>query len=272
LIKTTLLILLSATLFTACSTKKTGSGTVPPASGEVGAAKLPDGDGGTYKTGKPYQVAGRWYKPMQNVSSYDESGIASWYGADFHGKNTANGESYNMYTLSAAHKTLPMPTLVRVTNLENGRTVIVRVNDRGPFVKDRLIDLSRAAAKELGYLNKGTTRVRVQTLDQKPVLLAKASPTPLATPVSKSTATVQQMSATAQIYVQLGAFSSQANADQLRLNMLQKYPNTALHPKQVASQTFYRVRIGPFQHMQEIEQTIISLQNSGYNNAIVVID
>jgi len=218
-------------------------------------------------------VAGRKYTPMQSVSSYDESGVASWYGADFHGKNTANGESYDMHTLSAAHKTLPMPTLVRVTNLENDRTVIVRVNDRGPFVKDRLIDLSQAAAKELGYLNQGTARVRVQTLDQKPLLQAAASPaTQAANAVPVHITPLKQQTAAGNIFVQLGAFSSQENANQLRDQMLQQYPNTALHAKQIATQTFYRVRIGPFSHMHEIEKTMISLQNSGYNKAIVVIE
>lgn len=273
MIKTPLTILLSATLFTACSTSINTSHPVTPATGQSEGPKLPDGAGGYYKTGNPYQVAGRKYTPMQSVSSYDESGVASWYGADFHGKHTANGESYDMHTLSAAHKTLPLPTLVRVTNLENDRSVIVRVNDRGPFVKERLIDLSQAAANELGYLNQGTTRVRVQTLDQKPVIQAVApAPQQSAAPAITDTATSEQTAARGNIYVQLGAFSSQGNADQLRQSMLQKYPNTALHLKQIANQTFYRVRIGPFKQMQQIEETMISLQNSGYHKAVVVIE
>lgn len=114
-----------------------------------------------YKVGAPYQVAGRWYTPKVD-KSYDEIGIASWYGDAFHGKLTANGEIFDKTRLSAAHKTLPMPILVEVENLENGRRAILRLNDRGPFVDDRLIDLSHAAADKLGFTQKGLARVRVR--------------------------------------------------------------------------------------------------------------
>ncbi len=117
--------------------------------------------GGVYKVGNPYQVAGIWYYPKEDAT-YDETGIASWYGSDFHGKYTANGEIFDMNEVTAAHKTLPMPSLVRVTNLENGRSIIVRVNDRGPFVNGRIIDLSRRASQLLGTERQGTAKVRVQ--------------------------------------------------------------------------------------------------------------
>jgi len=120
--------------------------------------------GGHVKRGTPYQIAGKWYYPLSNGEFYDQSGIASWYGEEFHGKKTANGERYDMHTFTAAHTTLPLPSVVLVTNLENGKQIKVRVNDRGPFVKNRLIDLSYAAAQALGYDKQGTTRVRVQTL------------------------------------------------------------------------------------------------------------
>jgi rare lipoprotein A len=131
------------------------------------AKKLRDGPpGGVYKVGEPYQVNGVWYTPAVDYG-YDETGIASWYGADFHGKLTANGETYDMNEVTAAHKTLPMPSLARVTNLENGRSLIVRVNDRGPFVAGRIIDLSRRSAQLLGLEGKGTGRVRVQILAEE---------------------------------------------------------------------------------------------------------
>jgi rare lipoprotein A len=117
--------------------------------------------GGIYKVGQPYQIAGVWYYPKED-QFYDETGIASWYGEDFHGKNTANGELYDMDTMTAAHRTLPLPVIVRVTNLENGRSVLVRVNDRGPYARGRIIDLSRRAATLLGVRERGTARVRVQ--------------------------------------------------------------------------------------------------------------
>jgi rare lipoprotein A len=118
---------------------------------------------GTYKIGQPYQEAGAWYYPHEQPD-YDETGIASWYGPDFHGKRTANGEIFDAGELTAAHPTLPMPVNVRVTNLENGRSLVLRVNDRGPFARGRIIDVSAHAAELLGFYEKGTARVRVTYL------------------------------------------------------------------------------------------------------------
>lgn len=126
----------------------------------VASGRVPKG-GGQFKLGPPYKVAGKWYVPRDNPN-YDEYGIASWYGADFHGRRTANGEVFDANALTAAHPTLPLPCYAYVTNVDNGRTVLVRVNDRGPYVNDRLIDMSYAAAKQLGYLGKGRARVRVR--------------------------------------------------------------------------------------------------------------
>jgi len=277
--------------FSGCSKKAAETLSGSHNANSASKPKLPDGKGGVHKTGNPYKISGRWYTPMKNVSSYDETGMASWYGDAFHGKLTANGERYDMYTLSAAHKTLPLPTLVRVTNLSNGRSVIVRVNDRGPFVKERLIDLSYAAANALGYMNQGTARVRVQTLDQKPVIEAKIAPaateavasvtpalatieaatTPSAKP-STHTPAIKTEKVAAGIFVQLGAFGSEVNANRMRQSLLAKYPSVSLHPKQVADQKLYRVRIGPFMNMQQIEETMITLQKNGYRQAVVVIE
>jgi rare lipoprotein A len=126
----------------------------------VTSEDVPKG-GGSFKLGSPYKVAGRWYVPRDNPN-YDEYGVASWYGADFHGRRTANGEVFDANALTAAHPTLPLPCYAYVTNVDNGRTVLVRVNDRGPYVNDRLIDMSYAAAKALGYVGKGRARVRVR--------------------------------------------------------------------------------------------------------------
>ncbi len=115
---------------------------------------------GVYKVGKPYTVAGQTFVPRHDPG-YDRTGIASWYGDDFHGRLTANGEVFDMNRPTAAHPTLPLPSLVRVTNLDNGRSMVVRVNDRGPFLKGRIIDLSRASAARLGFVDRGTARVRV---------------------------------------------------------------------------------------------------------------
>jgi rare lipoprotein A len=120
-------------------------------------------DPGNYKVGKPYQIAGKWYYPKVDVT-YEETGIASWYGPNFHGKKTANGEIFDMTLIGAAHRTLPMPSVVRVTNLGNGRSLIVRINDRGPFARGRIIDLSRRAAELLGFTQQGTAMVHVRLL------------------------------------------------------------------------------------------------------------
>lgn len=128
---------------------------------------------GAYKVGNPYQIDGIWYHPEENYE-YDETGIASWYGAAFHGKLTANGEDYDMNALTAAHRTLPMPSFVRVTNLENGRSLVLKVNDRGPFAKGRIIDISRRGSQLLGFQNQGTAKVRVQILaDQSRAVAAR---------------------------------------------------------------------------------------------------
>lgn len=129
--------------------------------------------GGIYKVGNPYKIGDRWYYPKEDYN-YSEVGMASWYGEDFNGKKTANGERYNMNTLTAAHRTLPLPSIVRVTNLQNGRSVVVRVNDRGPYVKDRIIDLSKHGAQLLGYMGQGTTKVKVEIMVKESKALKEA--------------------------------------------------------------------------------------------------
>jgi len=142
-----------------------------------GGAPAPGG--GVYKVGNPYQIAGAWYYPREQPD-YDETGIGSWYGAEFHGRRTANGEVFDRNAMTAAHPTLPMPVNVRVTNLENGKSIVVRVNDRGPFAKGRVIDLSERAADVLGYRLQGTARVRVSYLGRadRPTMFAENSQTP----------------------------------------------------------------------------------------------
>src|SRR5690242_16768428 len=139
------------------------TGAPPPASNVPGI--------GTYKVGNPYQIAGVWYRPAEDYS-YDETGIASWYGEDFHGKYTANGEVFDLNAVTAAHRTLPMPCVVEVTNLENGRSLKVKVNDRGPYARGRIIDMSRRAAQLLGFESPGTARVRVKILISESIQVA----------------------------------------------------------------------------------------------------
>lgn len=181
----TLLLLLTA----GCSTTKVA--TEQPST--PGAPQQPQ----PYKIGKPYQVDGVWYYPKSDMD-YDETGIASWYGPGFHGQYTANGEIYDQNALTAAHKTLPLPSMVRVTNLENGRSIEVRVNDRGPFVNGRIIDLTRRDAQLLGFIDRGTAKVRVQIMKEESMAMAvaasaqggeNAGPKPVAAPAGAVAAT-----------------------------------------------------------------------------------
>ncbi len=276
-------VYLAVLLLTACSTTHVSYSPFPgvhistPISLPSGQhAPLASGKGGHYKTGKPYRVSGHTYYPLPTANGYDKIGVASWYGRDFHGKLTANGERYDMHALSAAHKTLPLPSLVRVTNLENGRSVVVRVNDRGPFVKRRLIDLSYAAANALGYTGQGTTRVRVQALGSasppvpsRPVRIAtKHTPSPASThPLSK-----QSSPAATGLYIQLGAFARSDNASKLKVSLSAQYPSIRVQPFIRSTHTLYRVRIGPFSDVHAIEHTVLSLQQQGYGNTVVVIE
>lgn len=258
-------------------------------SGSYGKSNLPSGNGGYRKTGKPYQIAGRTYVPLESAYGYDETGVGSWYGRDFHGKLTANGENYDMHALSAAHKTLPLPTLVRVTNLENNRSVVVRVNDRGPFVKERIIDLSYAAAHALGYDQQGTARVRVQALDGRssyasrpvsPILPEPVRPVavtrpPAAPPPIEPAADTQRVAnqpAVPGMYIQLGAFGEASNADRLRASLSTEYPSVRVQPFMSNMRRLYRVRIGPYTDVRNIERNVMQLEQQGYRNAIVIIE
>jgi rare lipoprotein A len=248
-------------------------------------ASLPSGAGGHHKTGSPYTVSGITYYPLATAYGYDRTGIASWYGPNFNGGLTADGERYDMHAMSAAHPTLPLPTLVRVTNLDNGRQVIVRVNDRGPFVKHRLIDLSYAAARALGYAKRGTARVRVQALAglQDGPVLAQQQPAPTVSPVRQAVPTpppaplpaatgVITTHPTGAMYVQLGAFSSVDNANRLSRSLAGDFRQIGVYSAGNGGIHLYKVWIGPFQDIHKIERTVMSLQSHGIRDTIVVIE
>ena len=215
---------------------------------------------GPYKAA-PYTVLGRSYKPMQDGRSYRETGLASWYGTKFHGQLTANGENYDLYGMTAAHKTLPLPSYVRVTNLDNQRSIIVRVNDRGPFHSDRVIDLSYAGAVKLGFAERGTARVRVEGID--PVVWQQQNGSGVV-----AAAQPQQLSPAARpaaieggLYLQLGAFSSDHAAQQLR-HQAQGLVQTPVFvsPVTVDARTLHRVRVGPVESHDEAQQLVERLR------------
>lgn len=226
----------------------------------------------------PYTVWGRQYRVMGNNNGYVERGIASWYGEKFHGHKTSNGEVFDMYTMSAAHKSLRIPGYARVTNLDNGRSVIVRVNDRGPFHGDRLIDLSYAAAKKLGYHDKGTARVEVaaitvardgsMTLAGKP-FTGGGQPVPVAKVADKESSANGRTA----LFVQLGSFSSRDPAE-LLLDRARRAIEDPMRVREVntAAGRFHRVQVGPFGNADAARSAQDQLQNQGFGQSIVLTD
>lgn len=218
-----------------------------------------------YGNQKSYIVFGKRYYVRSSSAGYRQRGIASWYGKKFHGRKTSNGEKYNMYGMSAAHKTLPLPTYVKVTNLENRRSVVLRVNDRGPFVKDRLIDLSYTAAKKLGIIETGTGLVEVRAVDPR----SEREVTARALPLDRSQPATEE----AKIFIQFGSFASQQNAVNLK-NRLNMAGETGVHVQSylVKDKTFYRVRKGPLQTVYAADKATENLAANGFSEFRIVID
>jgi len=206
---------------------------------------------------KPYEVDGQRYQPLRDHRGFRQHGIASWYGRKFHGRKTSNGEVYDMYGLSAAHKTLPLGVYVKVTHLGNGRHIVVRINDRGPFVAGRIIDLSYGAAKKLGIVESGTAQVELVALGYRAEdkeLIASA-------PVSYDAGTFA---------VQIGAFSNSANAYRLAADMRRRYGKTAVSTMTVSGHPVYKVRVGDFHSLQRAEQEVRRFIAEGFNGSFVV--
>ena len=223
---------------------------------------------GRQKIGSPYEVNGVWYTPRADPD-YDEEGVASWYGEPFHGRRTASGEVYDMNALTAAHPTLPLPTRVRVTNLENGRSVVLRINDRGPFVGGRILDASRRAAQALGFYRQGTARVRVENLDGgSGTALARADE---AAPAEPQVALASAAPADAQVYVQVGAFSREDNA-YLAVRRLLPLGRLRLLRVETSDGSFYRVHLGPYVSQAEAQTIRDAAEARGYPGAFVTVD
>ncbi|HCU59316.1 MAG TPA: septal ring lytic transglycosylase RlpA family protein [Alphaproteobacteria bacterium] len=238
--------------------------------------------GGLYKVGNPYQIMGRWYYPKEDYH-YSEIGIASWYGDDFHAKRTANGEKYDMNTLTAAHRTLPLPSIVRVTNLENGRSLVLRVNDRGPYAKERIIDISKRGAQLLGYQTKGTAKVKVEIMAEESKALKAAllgqdyqkaiAVATLPSDVNNSEIVVtgaETKSATSKKhFIQAGSFRERDFALQFE-QKLKKFGSTQIVQADVNGATYYRVRLGPIVAEDVAQDKLLNIQSSGFHDARIV--
>lgn len=240
------------------------------------------------RSNKPYYALGQSYTPMTAYSPYKQRGIASWYGKRYHGKKTSTGEIYDMYGMSGAHTTLPIPSYVRVTNPANGKSVIVRINDRGPFKHDRLIDLSYAAAYKLRLTGQGSGLVEVEAIDTSPKALAAMQSPAVATtpsastdstrpqPLNNNTVTTSAKTptsspeSTGNYYVQAGAFKSEMNGDllQKKIQALQLAENVGI--ANVYNNNLYRVRLGPYTSKKEADASAANIRKQLNISAIVL--
>ena len=276
----------------------------------AGCASAPGGGsfrpGGSYVVGEPYEIKGTWYYPAIDYN-YERTGLASWYGADFDGKYTANGEIYDMNQLTAAHATLPLPSVVEVVNLQNGRSLQLRVNDRGPFINGRLIDVSRRSAQLLGFEGQGTALVRVKVMKTESIAAAEAAmrnsgqmlvaqttgvtpnpvPMPAAEPASDAPAETKiiggpvaaaQMPSSsgnsygapsAGIYIQAGAFAMRDNAQRVE-SRIARLGIVMVTTASVNGVALYRVRLGPVESAAQADRLLALLVSSGYPEARIV--
>ncbi|WP_366556235.1 septal ring lytic transglycosylase RlpA family protein [Aquibaculum sediminis] len=280
-----------------------GCGSTQTASTSPGASKGgSQAQVGSYKVGRPYRINGVWYHPAEDPA-YDQTGVASWYGPGFHGRRTANGERYNQNELTAAHPTLPMPSMVQVTNLDNGRSIKLRVNDRGPFSNSRIIDVSHRAAQLLGFERQGTAKVRVRVVPEESQQLAalargeavpplQESKPPPAAPAEPEPVQVAEQSQPApspspnvempdglihfeetepsNLFIQAGAFTDYSNATQLAAR-LEPLGYVQIEPTAVSGQSFYRVRIGPVESVDEADGLLARLISDGYTESRVIV-
>ena len=211
-----------------------------------GESTQPTHTGGKRGT-KAYTVRGKTYYPLVSADGFREEGIASWYGKDFHGKTTANGEKYNMYGMTAAHKLLPFNTKVRVTNKNNGKSIVVRINDRGPFVGNRVIDLTKTGAEKLGMIGPGTAPVLIESVGNVPGL--------------------KNGDISGKFYVQIGAFSSKQNAQGLASRM----EGRGMKARSVYGEdkNLWRVQVGPYSSLKAAEEAATSLSGEYPSNFVV---
>jgi rare lipoprotein A len=239
-----------------------------------------------------YEVFGKRYYVLSTNIGYVERGVASWYGPGFHKIRTSTGEPYDMYAMTAAHKTLPLPAYVRVTNLVNGRSIVVRVNDRGPFVGNRIIDLSYSAAAKLDMVRNGTAFVEVRSIDPSVSPAAPAAPAAAAAtpsiqvvtlppehaqtnnpPAAAAAPAEAPLKAGAPLYVQAGAFGDPANAERLAAKLRSSaYGKVFVRNDQIAGRNMYRVRIGPVPTVAEFDRIVAALERDGVHDAHLALD
>ncbi|MHB8535780.1 MAG: septal ring lytic transglycosylase RlpA family protein [Sulfuricaulis sp.] len=278
-----------------------GPGANPPANITNIPDAVPKSEPRAGSGNNPYVVYGKTYQPLTTANGYHERGIASWYGRKFNGKRTSSGEPYDMYAMTAAHKTLPLPSYARVRNLQNGRSIVVRINDRGPFLNNRLIDLSYAAAAKLGILGTGTGIVEVDAVSPddtgtqyagvktyplqviSPAAAAEELPPSQVTAEALPSASTKTAPAPAKVvapklYLQVGAFTQRDNAEQLRDRLDREalrpvFVQTAqIHNGGAPDTTIYRVRIGPLTSVEQGDRLTQRAARLGVTNPLIVVE
>ena len=278
LLRTAVLLSVCAAI-SACGSTKPKDG--PPRGGSANIPQLP-GDAiprpepkSKYGNGPVYEVFGKRYTVMDSSAGYKERGVASWYGKKFHGNLTSNRETYDMYAMTAAHTSLPLPTYVKVRNLRNDKSVVVRVNDRGPFLHNRIIDLSYAAALKLDMVRDGTSLVEVTAISfdepEGDVPVRQTATPPPPAPEPEATPAVATAEHT--VFVQVGAFGSRENADR-RLAVLKSagIGNSFIHEDRGNGALLYRVRVGPIKEVIQYDILVEELENLGIMDPYLVTD
>lgn len=241
--------------------------TVPPKAEQMRDAIPKKEPRSKYGNMAKYEVFGKTYYTLDSSQGYVERGVASWYGNKFHGRRTSSGEPYDMYKMTAAHKTLPLPSYAEVKNLDNGRKVVVRINDRGPFHGDRLIDLSYSAATKLGITAKGTGRVEVRALDPENYAAQKRQNQPQKVAMQKDTLENSSM------FLQVGAFSTLNKAEQIKKSIQQEIGDRVhIKPFNGQGYSLYRVRVGPLVSAEVGQQLAERLLGLGFDDTQIITE
>ena len=255
----------------------------PPVDLDKVADAVPRSEPANARANEPYTVYGREYAPYRAVVEYRRQGTISWYGRKFHGQRTWSGEVYDMYAMTAAHPTLAIPSYARITNLENKRSVVVRINDRGPFLSGRIMDVSYAAAHRLGFAQSGTATVEVEAIlpaEASPAATAATKPSPAPAPAAtkpapaepvESAATLATSADTPGIFLQLGAFGAAQNAESFRSKVQPQLAEERLAAQVVERGQLYRVQVGPFRSRQEAAQVAEKLREPLGIRPVVVV-
>ena len=271
-------LIVSGVLLSACATKRPGGyykddgpGESPPRNVEAVPDATPKTEPLHRSANNPYTVFGRQYVPAKAIRPFKQRGVASWYGKRFHGQPTSSGERYDMYKMTAAHPTLPIPSYARVTNLKNGRSVVVRINDRGPFHSGRIIDLSYAAAAKLGYVNAGSAQVEVEAIVPGESSSVAVAPVAAVEASAAADEAIPAISDAKGVYLQLGAFSARENAETLRARLERELSWQGKGIDILPRKGLFRLHLGPYRDRDEAEGAAARIREALHLEPVVIV-